>query len=138
MRKVFKIGKRDKTRPLYITNVHMWGEIVLYIAFKAGLFFVTTELSETKWMSLVMTSFFFSIGLFCALMEWIYQKEQREYIIHLLTALVLLLFVVSGLYKLDGSMAKVLMNNNFVPCLLITADSANSGTLRVHIIDVRM
>ena len=97
LRKKFNIGKRDKIRPRFVNNIHMWGELVLYVAFVASMFFVTVELSEEQWMSSVM-AFFLSIELFRVLMECIYQKEQCEYIIHLFAALVLLLFVLVAVY----------------------------------------
>ncbi|MGB2991999.1 MAG: DUF4181 domain-containing protein [Paenisporosarcina sp.] len=98
LRKKFDISKRDKNRPRYVNKVHMWGENLILIAFIASMFFVTVEFSETRWIGLGVAFFFLLIEFFRALMEWIYQKEQREYIIHLFAALIIIIFVLVAAY----------------------------------------
>ena len=94
LRKKFNIGKRDKNRPCYVNKVQMWGETILIIAYIASMFFVANDLSETRWIGLGVASLFLIIELFRALIEWIYRKEQREYIIHLYASLIIIIFVL--------------------------------------------
>ena len=94
LRKKFNIGKRDKNRPRYVNKVQMCGETILIIAYIASMFFVANELSETRWIGLGVAFLFLIIELFRALIEWIYQKEQREYIIHLYASLIIIIFVL--------------------------------------------
>jgi hypothetical protein len=98
LRRKFNIDKRDKNRPRFVNKVQMWGEWILIIAYIASMFFVANELSETRWIGLGVAFLFLIIELFRALMEWIYQREQREYIIHLYASLIIIIFVLVAAY----------------------------------------
>ena len=98
LRKVFKIGKRDKTRPRYVNKVHKWGEIGIISAFILSYFIVLSYFLEAYWMNLWVAYFILVIQLFRTFMEWKYQAQQREYIIHLFAACVISLFIVVASY----------------------------------------
>jgi hypothetical protein len=98
LRRKFNIDKRDKNQPRFVNKVQMWGEWILIIAYIASMFFVANEISETRWIGLGVAFLFLIIELFRALMEWIYQREQREYIIHLYASLIIIIFVLVAAY----------------------------------------
>lgn len=98
LRRKFNIDKRDKNRPRFVNKVHMWGEIILIIAYIASMFYFVAELSETRWIGIGVAFLFLISELLRALIEWIYQKEQREYIIHLYASLIIIIFVLIAAY----------------------------------------
>ena len=98
LRKVLKIGKRDKTRPRYLNKVHKWGEIGLLIAFFFSYFVVINYYFEEEFMPLWIVYFFLVMQIFRTIMEWIYAREQKEYIFQLLAAIFLLVFILFATY----------------------------------------
>jgi uncharacterized membrane protein len=98
LRKVLKIGKRDKTRPRYLNNVHKWGEIGLLIAFFFSYFVIINYYMESEWRPLWIVYFFLVMQIFRTIMEWLYAREQREYIFQLLGVFFLLAFIMLGTY----------------------------------------
>lgn len=94
LRNLFNIGKRDKNRPRFINKVHMWGEIIIISLFTVSFFYIYIELFDTRWTGLIVPFLFLIIELFRTLMEWMYQREKREYIIHLFAVSTISTFVV--------------------------------------------
>ena len=98
LRKVLKIGKRDKTRPRYLNKVHKWGEIGLLIAFFFSYFVVINYYFEEEFMPLWIVYFFLVMQIFRTIMEWIYAREQKEYIFQFLAVIFLLAFLLIETY----------------------------------------
>ncbi|TQR18849.1 DUF4181 domain-containing protein [Psychrobacillus soli] len=96
LRKVFKIGKRDKNRQKYVNDIHKWGEITLIVGFIISYFFVINL--KVEWSYLWIAFFFTVLQLFRALMEWKYPIQRGEYIIHLFGASVLVMFILIASY----------------------------------------
>lgn len=94
IRKVFKIGKRDRKRPRYINKFHRWGEITLLITMVISYSLFINQFPESRWIQVWIILFFMIIELFRAGMEWKFATQQREYIIHLFFSLVLLVFTI--------------------------------------------
>ena len=93
VRKVFQIRKPAKNRPRYINKFHMWGESVLFSAFILSYFFVIVQYLDESWIPLWVPIFVMVIQLFRAFVEWEYQPQHREYIIHLLAVFSIMIFV---------------------------------------------
>ena len=97
LRKLLNIEKPAKNRPRFINKVHQYGEFILIGAFIVSHFYIIEHFLETRWWPLTGIFFFIVIFLFRAIMEWIYQPQQREYIIHLFGVLFLAIFIVTNL-----------------------------------------
>ena len=97
LRKLLNIEKPAKDRPRFINKFHKYGEFVLIGAFIVSHFYIIEHFMETSWWPFTGPFLFMVIFLFRAIMEWIYQPQQREYIIHLLWILFLAVFIVTNL-----------------------------------------
>lgn len=97
LRKLLNIEKPAKDRPRFINKFHQYGEFVLIGAFIVSHFYIIEHFMETSWWPFSGPFLFMVLFLFRAIMEWIYQPQQREYIIHLFGVLFLAIFIVTNL-----------------------------------------
>lgn len=93
IRRVFKIGKRDKKRPRYINKLHSRGEITLLVTMIVSFGIFSSQFPESKWVSVWFIIFFIILELFRVVVEWKYAGEKREYILHIFWALSLMAFL---------------------------------------------
>ena len=97
LRKILNIEKPAKNRPRFINKFHQYGEIVLIGTFIVSYFYIIEHFMETNWWPFLGPFFIMVVFIFRAIMEWIYQRQQREYIIHLFGVFFLAIFIVTNL-----------------------------------------
>lgn len=91
MRNIYQIKREKRFTIKYVHPFQVVGEIILFISFMVATYYFIDE--QTVFIGLTI-SFVILLELFRAFMYWVFDRETREYIMNLYSAL-FLLFVLT-------------------------------------------